>query len=118
MHIFQGKKLLIVLILPKQLINIVMKKIKILDLQFQYKIVNEGYYGIRTDFYLGTKNVTYRKFLLFGPKITKKQPIFCFSFYNNIESIHLSKKQLRDKLEGLVKKHVLRKKEIEDGDLI
>lgn len=97
-----------------------MEKITISGQEFQFEINEEyGEYGTyhETNFYQGTETKTYRKYWLFGPKITVVRPKLAFTFSGSIKSNSFTKKSLREQLE----KHVEllnRQAEIDRGEII
>ena len=80
-----------------------MKKITILGRTFQYeRVSHEGPYGdtyIETYFYDGTEVVTYKKYWLWGPTITKVKPKLIFLVHYDIESNNITRSELKDRLE-------------------
>jgi hypothetical protein len=98
-----------------------MKKITILGKEFEYKIFSDcnehdGVYHW-TEFYQGTEEETYRKYLLFGEKKTRIIPKFMFKVYDSIEDNSYTKAQMKEKLERKVEL-IFRQEEIERGEII
>lgn len=97
-----------------------MKTINVNGREFQYKV---GYdcseYGdyYWTDFYEGTETETYKKWLFFGPTLTKEVGKWVFKVYLNIENPHLTKSEIRQHIERAVEL-LERKEEIERGEII
>jgi hypothetical protein len=68
-------------------------------------------------FYHGTTTRTYRKYLLFGEKITVIEPKYVFTIWKDIESKNYTKKQVR----GWIEKELElmhRQEELEKGEII
>ena len=97
-----------------------MEKITINGRDFEYKVFSgTDEYGryYETDFYQGVTIETHKKYIFFGPEITKEVPNKVFSFEGNIESNSLTKEELRKILEKKVKL-LDRQAEIDRGELI
>ena len=98
-----------------------MKEINVNGRIFQYEVIanNNGEYGYyyETMFYEGVETYTIRKYLLFGPKLTKTRPKYVFTIDCNIESESYTKSEIRSRV--LKKVELLeRKKQIERGEII
>ena len=97
-----------------------MKKITILGKEFEYKIFSDDmgdgvYYW--TEFYQGTEEETYRKYLLFGEKKIRIIPKFMFKIWDSIEDNSYTKSQMKEKLERKVEL-LFRQEEITRGEII
>jgi hypothetical protein len=98
-----------------------LKQLEIDGIRIQYEVfsdVNEfngTFYW--TEFYIGTKTITKRKYLMFGEKKTKEVPFKVFVLHLNIEDPSHTKGEIRAlinrKLELLG-----RKAEIERGEIV
>lgn len=98
-----------------------MKKLLIKGKEFEYKVFSDSdeYNGVYywTEFYIGTEEETYRKYILFGKKRTVLVPKLMFKVYFNIESPSYTREHVRGQLELQV--NLLgRKEEIARGEII
>lgn len=73
--------------------------------------------SIITNFYLGEEEVTRRKYILFGEKITKIRPKFAFRLWMDIEDPVWTKKGIRNAISNKMEL-MNRKAEIERGEII
>ena len=71
-----------------------------------------------TVFYLGTMIVTCKKYWLFGETITKEVPKPVFEIYEDSNNTELSKQWWINAIEQKVNSELLRRIEIENGELI
>lgn len=97
-----------------------MKNIVINGLTYKYLISDEvSEYGesYETVFYRGDEKITYRKYWLFGPKITMDSPTEVFNVGFDIESNRITKEELKNILER-EEALLRREEEIENGILI
>lgn len=97
-----------------------LKTLEINGISLQYLMFeSRGEYGGSTfaRFYMGTTTRTYRKYWLFGEKITVFEPKYMFTIWRDIESKQYTKKQVRGWIE-----HELellgREAEIRKGEII
>lgn len=98
-----------------------MKKIIILEQEFEYKVyadVNEhdGIY-CWTEFYQGLELKKHKKYFFFGEIITKTIPKEIFRVWYDIENPHITKVEIKNKLERCV---ILlsRHEEIKRGEIV
>ena len=96
-----------------------MKKISILGQKFEYKVFCTDEFGAyySTEFYQGTVERTFRKYILFGEKITVFEPKLIFEVDLNIEDPGYTKVYMKSRLENKVGL-LYRKQEIERGEII
>lgn len=94
-----------------------MKEINFNDRIFQYDVVRSDIFSDYTDFYEGTVEVKYKKYLLFGPEIVKQEPNMIFTLYFDVENAFYSKDQVRAAIEKKLKK-IERIDEINKGEII
>ena len=97
-----------------------MKKITISGQEFEYKVFHDctehgDWYW--TEFYQGTEEETYRKYLFFGEKKIRIIPKLIFTEHTNIEDNCYTKANIKKRLERQVEL-LNRKKEIERGEII
>ena len=88
--------------------------------QFEYKVcsdVSEYDTYSWTEFYRGVEAVTYRKYWLFGEKVTVYKPKFVFKIYHDIENKGYTKAEVRKWIEREVEL-LNRADEIEKGEII
>jgi hypothetical protein len=97
-----------------------MKTLEINGVTLQYEMLyHNSEYGENTwyRFYLGTTTKIYRKYRLFGERITVIEPKYVFTIWRDIESKLYTKKQVRGWIE-----HELelmgREDEIKRGEII
>lgn len=97
-----------------------LKTLEINGISLQYGMFeSHGEYGGSTfvRFYMGTTTRTYRKYWLFGEKITVIEPKYVFTIWRDIESKQYTKKQVKGWIE-----HELelldREAEIRKGEII
>jgi hypothetical protein len=98
-----------------------MKKITIDGYTFEYETLIESsefgdYY--ETHFYNGTVTKTYRKYWLFGPIITEEVPNHIFTICEDSENTNLSKEWWREKIREKINKHLIRRLELDLGELV
>ncbi len=98
-----------------------MKTLNVNGRELQYKIFSDfsEYHGTYywTKFYEGVTTKTSKKFLFFGETITTVEPNHVFTIHRNIESIHYTKKEIRELIE--VQLALLdREDEIQRGEII
>lgn len=98
-----------------------LKKLEIDGMELQYEIFSDcnEYDGTIywTEFYIGTRTVTKRKYLMFGEKKIKEVPFKVFTLYLNIEDPNYTKGEIR----ALITKQLEllgRKSEIERGEIV
>lgn len=97
-----------------------LKKIELDGVQLEYETFYEcGEYGDYewTEFYIGTKISTRRKYFLFGEKITKEEPFKVFELNFSIENPNYTKKEVRKAIKRKLELFG-RKSEIERGEII
>jgi hypothetical protein len=97
-----------------------MKTLEINGVSLQYLMFeSQGEYGNSTwaRFYMGTTSKTYRKYWLFGEKITVIEPKYVFSIWKDIESKDYTKKQVRAWIEHELEL-LNRAEEIRKGEII
>jgi hypothetical protein len=97
-----------------------MKTLEINGVTLQYeKIYHNSEHGesIWYRFYLGTTTRTYRKYWLFGERITVIEPNYVFTIWRDIESKLHTKKQVRAWIEHELEL-LNRKEELERGEII
>jgi hypothetical protein len=97
-----------------------MKELVFRGVTLQYTVdpVDAEYgYGFVTDFYLGEEEVTRRKYILFGEKITTLQPKFAFRLWMDIEDPVWTKKGIRNAIANKMEL-MNRRAEIERGEII
>jgi len=70
-----------------------------------------------TEFFEGTKSRTFRKYLLFGPKITKLVPNKVFELSINIEDPCFTKQEIRSRIEKQIEL-LERTEQIQRGEII
>lgn len=89
-----------------------MKKIVYNGITYSYQI-----YDDETYIFLGTEPKNYRKWCLFGQKLTKEVPKFIFKIIQNIENPCYTKSNIRKFFEDKIKIED-RKKEIKIGEIV
>ncbi len=94
-----------------------MKTITIDGRTLGYIIIDSVESGTYTNFYEGTYLHTYRKWFLFGEKITVEKPKLIFQIWGDIESPFRTKKGLKKLIKGEIE--ILdRIEEISKGELV
>ena len=97
-----------------------LKQLEIDGVQLQYEVFSDAtecgmiYW---TEFYIGTKTVTKRKYLMFGERKTKEVPFKVFVIHLNIEDPSHTKGEIR----ALINRQLEllgRKAEIERGEIV
>lgn len=69
-----------------------MKELTINGITLQYEKKYEDYTNsFSTNFYIGTEEITERKYVFFGSKITKIFPKFAFNIYADYDNLRLTK---------------------------
>lgn len=97
-----------------------LKQLEIDGVQLQYEVFSDASeYGTIhwTEFYIGTKIVTKRKYLMFGERKTKEVPFKVFTIHLNIEDPNHTKGEIR----ALINRQLEllgRKAEIERGEIV
>jgi hypothetical protein len=97
-----------------------LKQLEIDGVQLQYNIFSDfsEYSTVYwTDFYIGTRIITKRKYLLFGEKKTKEIPFKVFRLHINIEDPNYTKSEIRKKINKQLEL-LGRKSEIERGEIV
>lgn len=80
-----------------------MNLIQISNHQFQWKVVShisEYSDSHTTEFYYGTEEISYRKWLLFGPRVVEQKPKFAFKVYFAIDSPTLTNNEVKKYVMG------------------
>lgn len=92
-----------------------LKSLNINGITLQYEIGGEddGF----TMFYMGVTTKTYRKYLLFGKRLTVDVPNYVFTIWRNIEDNAYTKKQVRGWIEHQLA-FIDRQEEINRGEII
>ena len=97
-----------------------MKKVNVKGRELKYIVQNQcseygDYYW--TEFYEETYTKTYKKYWLFGPTLTKEEPIVLFQLSLNVEDEYYTKSDIRSRI--LRQLELLdRKEQIKRGELI
>lgn len=102
------------------MVDINMKTLTINNRTLQYKLCFDSFeYGDSewTEFYEGTITETHKKYWLFGEEITTVKPRKVFTIWANIESKHITKKEVRTWIEREVEL-LDREDEIRRGEII
>lgn len=94
-----------------------MKTIEIKGKEYQYQVYNSTSSHDITEFFLGVREYTRRKYWLFGEKVIKKEPIKVFTVYFDIETEFMTKKQIRNVLYKKIK-ILERQEEIKNNKII
>jgi hypothetical protein len=98
-----------------------MKNITINGEKFEYSIIDYTTahvdYNCCTEFYQGMKIIYERKYCFFGKKLKKMIPNLKFKVYFNIENKHLTKEEVKKRLEHEIE-IINREKEILRGEII
>ncbi len=97
-----------------------MKSITVNGRTFQYQIyADPDQWGdnISTCFYDGTETIKHKKYWLWGEIISKEEPKIVFELPFNIEDDHLTKGQVRERLERAVEL-LTRREQIQRGEII
>ncbi len=97
-----------------------LKKIELDGVQMEYEVFydcseHSDFYW--TEFYIGKKLVTKRKYGIFGKKITNEVPFKVFELGLNIEDPSYTKKEIRHKIRHKLEL-LSRRKQIERGEII
>ena len=98
-----------------------LKQLEIDGFQVQYEVFSDcnEYDGTIywTEFYIGTRTVTKRKYLVFGEKKTKEVPFKVFTLYLNIENPNYTKGEIKSLINRQLEL-LGRKAEIERGEIV
>ena len=97
-----------------------LKKLFVNGQEFEYKVCSEvSEYDTYTwtEFYRGVEPVTYRKYWLFGERVTVYKPILVFKIYRDIENKGYTKAEVRKWIEREVEL-LNRADEIKKGEII
>ena len=100
--------------------NMDLKDIELDGVRLKYKIFHHfSEYGENswTEFYIGSKTIIRKKYVIFGKKIKKEIPFKVFEFNINIEDPSYTKEDIRGRLSDKLKL-VYRKSEILRGEII